>query len=337
MSIRTELNRDVTVGYICASYITLAISYMSLDREHSDPRYSLRGNYKYALGMIGTRLIAMCSCVEAIGDTEDAEDAEDAEAARDAANQMMRTCPSIKLLILLSSEAGTVPGCFGPIRICDMVSPRSVEQNGDNGKIDLVTDVVPITFTGMETARPRSLGEEIATLIAKNNIWGSECERPAGDASFAYHNGVLLSQGNCSKCGWPPGDASLAYHDGVLISNGSCQKDANHRDPVVVPLNPGSIVCFDNSHIWGLSRDKKDIDWMDVDVVPVLGVSHSCDKNVTDDRGKWEKYASVAAAAYAKRIVLGLDNENRITRRAENRIRFSNGGIENYELWKRLM
>lgn len=43
-------------------------------------------------------------------------------------------------------------------------------------------------------------------------------------------------------------------------------------------------------------------------MVPVLGVSHYCDKDAQETQRMWGNYALIAAAACAKRLVLGLDN-----------------------------
>jgi hypothetical protein len=274
--------KGVTVGYICADIAALASCCISLDRE--DPDNFPSNHNLYTLGEIGPRHVAICGLEEG--------------AIAGLAAEMMNTFTSIKLLILVSSKAGAVPGDSGQVRVGDVVVPTKFVQGQDRDnvkKIDLsqASGLLATAFTSMETAQPWLLDEVTATLMEKNPSWGAKCKRPAGD-DMDKLDMIFVRQRK---------DASLAHHHGVVISDRILPDDATYRDSVAVPLNLGPIACFDNGETAGLPQHRKN-----VDTVPVLGVSHYCDEDAEKTRRMWGNYASMAAAACAKRIVLGLDN-----------------------------
>jgi nucleoside phosphorylase len=281
---------DVTVGYICADTAALASCCISLEQPHQDlENHPPWDNNSYTFGMIGPRHVVVCPSVEqVVGST--------AVAAAD----LMRTFSSVKLLILVSSKAGVVPGDQGQVRLGDVVVPPKLVSRREGyelTKTDLpkASGILATTSTGMSSAQSWCLDEEIATLIRNNDRWGQKCERPAGDDVDE------LAKTFVRQCQ----DASLAHHDGVVISERRSPECADYWDSVAGPLNLGPIVCFDDGQTADLPLHRKE-----VDMVSVLGVSHYCDENADAARSRWQKYASMAAAACAKRIVLELDNES---------------------------
>ncbi|GKU09457.1 unnamed protein product [Fusarium langsethiae] len=87
---------------------------------------------------------------------------------------------------------------------------------------------------------------------------------------------------------------------------GGCPKDADYRDDVAASFSTRSIVCFDDGHTSSLLHH---IDDSDLNVVPILGISHYCNERTTSSQRIWQNYASIAAAACA-RMVLEQDNLN---------------------------
>ncbi|KAH8655547.1 hypothetical protein BX600DRAFT_469807 [Xylariales sp. PMI_506] len=197
---------NVTVGYICADTAALVSCQVSLDREL--PRLLSQeqwDNNCSNLGMIGSLHVVLCGSVER--DTTD------------AAVQMMHTFTSIELLIMVSSKAGAVPGDSGQVRVGDVVVPPKIVtwgKDGDTLTIDLPisSGLLATTSSSKETTQPWSLGEDIATLIAKNDRWGRKCGRPDVDELnkifVRKHQGV-----------------SVAHHDGVVISASSYPESAD--------------------------------------------------------------------------------------------------------------
>lgn len=276
---------DVTVGYVCADIAARISCERSLDREEEflqTRTQSTSDPYSYTFGTIGTNDVVICDSVQP--DTTD------------VTVSMIRSFPYLKLLLLVSSKAGAVPGDSGQVRVGDVVvPPRAVITSGMNGDYKR-TDLD--LSTGVETGQSWELGDDITTLIAKNDRWGPKCRRPVGD-DVNELNKMFVRQHQ---------HVSLAHHDGVVISVGRFPECAVDRDSIAVPLNLGPIACFDQGETMSFLRREADIRR-----ISVLGVSHYCDEKKEDWRRVWEKYASMAAAACAKRIVLGQD-----TRREEN-------------------
>ena len=86
---------------------------------------------------------------------------------------MLRSFPSIKLLSLVSSNAGTVPrGTDQGVRVGDVVVAQNfakTNRDGNLAEMDLFQGSDLLATTGINTSQCWSLDEEIATLLAKNN------------------------------------------------------------------------------------------------------------------------------------------------------------------------
>ncbi|KAB8239908.1 hypothetical protein BDV35DRAFT_375132 [Aspergillus flavus] len=287
---------EFTVGYICTDINALTSCVISLDEEHSPLPQTRHDGNTYEFGKIGSRNIAMC-CVPL----------ESGSGLGTVAVDMMHSFPSIKLLILVSSNAGTVPRDVGQVHVGDVVvAQKFVKTNpyGDLVEIDLLASGLLAT-AGMDTGEQWSLDQDIAILAAKNNRWGGKCRRPAGDDVDKLDR-IFTPRRQDEP-------ASMAHRHGLVISDPTYPEHAGFRDSVAGPgtFESTSAVCFDHGQTAGLPLNKEV-----VDEVSVLGVSNYCDEDTQRDQNMWTRYASMAAAACARKIVMRLATETKQDGRA---------------------
>ncbi|KAK1491299.1 pfs domain-containing protein [Colletotrichum abscissum] len=113
---------EPTVGYICANVETLASCAVSLDEELDEKQASLPqtryDNNVYMFGKIGSRSVAVC-CMS-FGN----------QSVSGVAVDMMRSFPSIKLLVLVNNNVGAAPRDAGRVHVGDVVvAHQSVATN----------------------------------------------------------------------------------------------------------------------------------------------------------------------------------------------------------------
>ncbi|KAI1122274.1 hypothetical protein F5Y10DRAFT_271238 [Nemania abortiva] len=284
---------EFTVGYICANVDAFTSCGISLDEEHP------HDNSSYKFGKIGSHNIAMY-CM--LGESE----IDSSSAAAD----MIHNFPSIKLLILVNNNAGAMPRDVGQVHVGDVIVAQKfvkTDRHGNLVEIDLLQASGLLTTTNnMNTGQQWSLDQDIAIITAKNDRWGGRCRRPAGD-----NVDKLDKIFNPRRQDEP---ASLVHRYGLVISDPTYPEHAGFRDSVAGPgaFTSASAVCFDHGETAGFTRKKRP-----VDEVSVLGVSNYCDEDTERDRNMWTRYSSMAAAACARKIVMGLATETKQDEMAE--------------------
>lgn len=87
----------------------------------------------------------------------------------------------------------------------------------------------------------------------------------------------------------------LKLHGGLIASTGSVIKRAAKRDELVKSCKQGRILCFEMEAVAIASEQR------------VLTVKGICDYSDSHKNKRWQPYAAVAAAAFAKSVILGLD------------------------------
>ncbi|GJC90569.1 hypothetical protein ColLi_13407 [Colletotrichum liriopes] len=283
---------ELTVGYICTDTNALTSCAISLDIvEHLPLQHAQHDNNCYKFGKLGSYNVAMCG-------TRSNNGCDSTIAAAD----MMASFPSIKLLILVSSNAGAVPRGVGQVHVGDVVVAQKLvktNRDGDLEEMDLPQASALLATIGMNTAQQCLLDDDIAALTAKNKRWGGRCRRPAGDDVDKLDK-IFAPRRQDEP-------ASLIHRHGLVISNTIYPEDAGFRDSIAGPgkFESASVVCFDHGQTAGLLYQKN------VDVVSVLGVSNYCDNDAKWYRNLWARYTSMAASACARRIVLGLATESK--------------------------
>lgn len=281
---------EITVGYIFSDENALASCVISLDEERSPLPQTRHGVNIYEFGKIGSHNIAMCCTL--------------LESQSDSSRvvfDMMHSFPSIKLLILVNSNAGAVPRDVGEVHVGDVIIAQKLVKTNRDGELeemDLVQASGLLATTGMNTGQRWSLDEDIAMLAAKNNRWGKKCRRPAGDDVDKLDKIFTPRQQH--------EPVSMVHCPGVVISNPTYPEHAESRDCIAGPgtFVSAKAVCFDHSQTAGLPLNNEV-----VDEVSVLGVSNYCDEDTERDRNMWTRYSSMAAAACARKIVMKLATE----------------------------
>ncbi|KAJ9622151.1 hypothetical protein H2204_011658 [Knufia peltigerae] len=285
---------EFTVGYICADGNALTSCVISLDEEHPPlPQYR-HDNNAYQLGKIGSHKVAMC-CL--LGQSR--------YQTESAAVDMMRSFPRIELLILVNGDAGAVPRDAGQVHVGDVVVAQRFAKtdpyNPDGGLVEmnLLRASGLLATADMNTDQQWSLDEGIATLIAKNDRWGGKCRRPAGDDVDKLDKFFDPRR--------PDEPACVVHRHGLVISDPTYPEDREHRESIAAPgtFASTSAVCFDHGQTAGLPLYKPVLHEFSV-----LGVSNYCDEDAQRDRNTWTRYASMGAAACARKIVMSLATEN---------------------------
>ncbi|KAI3534425.1 pfs domain-containing protein [Colletotrichum abscissum] len=285
---------EPTVGYICANVETLTSCTVSLDEELDEEQPSLpQTRYDdnvYTFGKIGSRSVAMC-CVSF-----------ENQSVSGVVVDMMRSFPSIKLLVLVNNNAGAAPRDAGRVRVGDVVVAHqfvATNRDGDVIEQDLIQGSGLLATTNMKSCQRWSLDDDVAALASRNNQWGEKCRRPAKDDTDALDKIFVPRRQDES--------ASVIHLHGLVISNPTYPEHAESRDSVanLGTFESASIICFDHGQTAGLPMNKQ----ADVDGVSVLGVSNYCDEDTEGTRKIWTRYTSLAAAACARKIVMQLADE----------------------------
>ncbi|KAI1015459.1 hypothetical protein LB504_010921 [Fusarium proliferatum] len=328
--------QDYIVGWICALHIEYVAAKTFLDEKHEPPEFvSSNDNNLYTLGKIGKH-----NTVIAVLPHGEYGIAPAASVARD----MLHSFPNIRIGLMVGVGGGA-PSPKHDIRLGDIVV--SASDNGKHGGVfnfdhGKVIQGQSFEESGFLNQPPMILRTAVQGLRAEYEAEGHQLERainkildqksrlrkkygrPQGVTDRLYQPGVLHQphdDPNCDFCSNDPSsllaraertseEDNPAIHYGLIASSDKLMKDATIRDE----LAKKDVLCFETEAA-GLMNH-----------FPCLVIRGICDYADTHKNDKWQGYAAMAAAAYAKDLLSQI-HPNRAE--AEDKICEVLSGIQN--------
>lgn len=278
--------------------IERAAAEIMLDEVHHDLPYSAQDTNTYMYGNIRSHNIVI-ACLAEYGPVN----------AALVLSHLKRTFQDIRIILMVGIGGG-VPSLNADIRLGDIVvgtrvMPYDLAKVGRDGVIERVKDVRTLN---------KAIGTAVSALRAKHELDGSRIQsliadrlqdlpeygRPKlQDRLFQATYNHEPSSSSCDEC--DPGRTvrrpkrtsdAPRIHYGAIASGHLVIKDAATRDQYARSL--GRVMCFE-MEASGLLDE--------LPCLPIRGICDYCDTHKNKD---WQRYASAAAAAYAREFVEDL-------------------------------
>ncbi|KAL2195938.1 nucleoside phosphorylase domain-containing protein [Corynascus similis CBS 632.67] len=301
---------DVAVGWICALPLENAASQAALDSM--EPDTVLSGSSIFTLGIIGGHRVV-------IGCLPDGEYG--TAAAANVANDMSRAFPSISINLVVGIAGGAPFLPERDIRLGDVVVSSCSGENGavfqyDYGKAIQNQAFLNTRFLNQPPLLLREAVAQVRTKYERNghqlnkdiefilsNIGESRKKfyrRPHQESDRLYHSDIDHSV-HCSGtvCSaeaehWIEREPRIDHtddpiiHYGLIASANQLVKDALLRDKLASERN---VLCFEMESA-GLMNHS-----------PCLVIRGICDYSDSHKNKRWQRYAAVTAAAYARLLL----------------------------------
>ena len=305
---------DYTVGWICAISTEYVAAQAFLDERHEGPEYlSLNDNNDYTLGKVGKHSVVMAVLPDGEYGTASA-----AMVARD----MLHSFRNIRIGLMVGIGGGA-PSKQHDIRLGDIVV--SAPHGGNSGvfQYDFGKTVQDQSFqtTGFLNQPPTILRTAVTGLKSKYKVDGHQLEaaidnilekkvrlrkeykRPDSSNDRLYQSIVVHPTNNEASCVAICGDNLISrsertkeednptIHYGLIASANQLMKDATIRDKLAAEKN---VLCFEMEAA-GLMNH-----------FPCLVIRGICDYSDSHKNKEWQGYAAMAAAAYAKDLLIRI-------------------------------
>ncbi|KAK0932696.1 hypothetical protein LTR29_015734 [Friedmanniomyces endolithicus] len=240
--------------------------------------------------------------------------------------------PHIRIGLLVGIGAG-VPGekhhadgtvtIQRDIRLGDVVVSNPDGANGGVVQYDFIKAKKSIELKGFLNSPPQALRNALAVLQAEHELEDSKIaefvaeslrkhpkaatpySRPAADSDRLFKSTYSHPRGDtCQSCsqaeqvGRPSREAS-EIHYGSIASGNTLVKDAQYRDEIVSRLKTQNVdpLCFEMEAA-GL-----------MNTFPCMVIRGICDYGDSHKNDDWQRYAALAAAAFAKEFLGIVDAE----------------------------
>ncbi len=311
-------NSVYTVGWITALSHERAAAEAMLDKKHLPPQHKhMNDDNIYTLGSVngpnGKHNVVIASLPPGRYGTTP---------AATAATQMLSSFPAIKFGLMVGIGGG-IPSNHNDIRLGDVVVSR---PEGNFGGVKQY-DCGKVTARGFEergalNSPPRVLLNAMGALESKHEIEGSAIPsileamykeyplmaKPRRGPGYIYqcvdHDRLfhpdyehIPSKNDCNECDSAQevirterSDRDPFIHYGTIASGNQVIKDARQRD-----MMSKNCLCFE-TEATGLMND-----------FPCLVIRGICDYSDTHKNDRWQRYAAVTAAAYAKELLQVTD------------------------------
>lgn len=320
---------DYTVGWICAISTEYVAARAFLDKVHNQVEsVSPHDDNIYTLGEVGKHNVVIATLPD--GEYGIA-------AAASVAGDMLNSFPNIRFGLMIGIGGGA-PNEKHDIRLGDVVVSAPRDGKGGVLQYDFGKSIQGQEFhmTGFLNQPPRLLRAAMSGLKAKYEEQGHQLndaihnvletrprlrkkyERPDQNSDRLYQSGFVHASddklGCAATCGDDPSNLILrpersedednpAIHYGLIASATRLMKDALVRDKLALENN---VLCFEMEAAGLMNR------------FPCLVIRGICDYSDSHKNKKWQGYAAMTAAAYAKDLLLQIP-PNRV--QEERRIR----------------
>ncbi|KAK4065374.1 hypothetical protein Trihar35433_7494 [Trichoderma harzianum] len=307
-----------TVGWICALPTEFVAAISLLDEQHDQPTKISHGdcNY-YTLGKIASHNVVMTVLPEGEYGT--------ASAAAVAAT-MLCAFPDIKIGLMVGIGGGA-PSWRHDIRLGDVVVSYPFDERSGVLRYDFGKTIQnqPFRITGFLSQPPTMLrtavnrlrtryekeghqiNRTIESIIKQRPRLRRKYQRPPSSSDRLYQSTFTHAIGNETSCADLCGDGPFrivqrqpredeekdnpVIHYGLIASANQVMKNAVFRDKLAVEED---VLCFEMEAA-GLMNH-----------FPCLVIRGICDYSDTHKNKEWQGYAAMAAAAYAKDLLLEI-------------------------------
>lgn len=290
---------DYLVGWICATWTEYVAAQAALDKEHEQPEHlSPNDSNDYSLGIIGNHNVAIaCSPYSEYKTTS----------AATVATNMLQSFPNIRMGLLVGIGGG-VPSTQHDIRLGDIVVgiPRDGQGSVFQYDFDETVNTRAFRKTQFLSPLPFSVLKEVASFRSEKKYKGYTIgevkdhilqrsptlqkiyKKPDLDADLLLDpevSPIITAAGFYNRKKLRRVQNNPTVHYGVIASAKQPITDAALRDALAAQRN---VLCFDTE-----AADFQN-------PFPYLVVRGICDYSDSPRDMKWQGYAAVAAAAYAK-------------------------------------
>lgn len=306
-----NLRRDqYTVGWICALYMEFAVAKAMLDEIHeSTPTHEVDDNH-YTFGRIWNHnVVIACLPAGVYGTTS----------AATVAIQMARSFTSIQIRLMVGIGGG-VPTSGFDIRLGDVVVSQPQGSFGGVVQYDLGKKTAGGKFerTGQLNKPPHRLLNALTTIkgefemmnfdlgkyfhdnLTKHTRMLETYDRPHDEKDELYRTGYDHKGDpgqECDSCDRKNlirrnprrSPKEVNFHYGTIASGNALIRDGAERDKISKDL--GGILCFEMEAA-GL-----------MDSFSCLVIRGICDYADSHKNKRWQKFAAVTAALYAKKLL----------------------------------
>lgn len=302
--------RDYRIGWICALPLEMAAAQAVLDNIHPQLPNAAADRNNYVLGNIGDHNVVIACLPAGIYGTT-------STTSTVIQMRVSYECIQCCLLVGIGGGVGT-SGVESDIRLGDVVvSEPTIHYGGviqyDYGKAVHGGQFVP---TGTLDKPPEVVLKALARLKAQHIVHGStthliyqgtltrypslrenfSCPDPAHDRLFvANYSHEDPSTSSCDQCTLSMLQSRPCRHDnkirvfyGLIASANQVVKDAKLRDHLAQRYG---VLCFEMEAA-GL-----------MNIFPSLVIRGICDYSDSHKNKRWQGYAAMAAAAYAKELI----------------------------------
>jgi nucleoside phosphorylase len=298
---------DYTVGWVCALPVELAAALEMLDEEHHDLERDPADNDDnvYALGSISGHNVAIaCLPAGGIGNNP----------AAMVATQMRWMFKNIRFGLMVGIGGG-VPSAEADVRLGDVVVSQPHGTFAGVVQYDMGrTTASGFERTGALNSPPQILLAAVAKVRA-NELRGRSKLREhvsrlehiikfqrskAGpdvlfEAAYGHEGGQTCDGCNVNRHEGRQARESeeeVVVHYGTIASGNQVMRSAAERDQVSAEL--GGVLCFEMEAAGLMSS------------FPCLVIRGICDYADSHKNKRWQPYAAVTAAAYAKEVLLAI-------------------------------
>lgn len=325
--------KHYTVGWICALSTENVSAVAFLDEEHEGPDYVETNDHNtYTLGRISKHNVV----IAVLPDGEYG-----ISSAASVARSMLHTFPNIKIGLMVGIGGGA-PSARNDIRLGDVVvsAPRNggsgvcqydfgktvQEQNFEQtGFLDQPPTVLRTAVQKLKTQyelRGNNIDEAIKDVLLKYPRLVQKYQRPGAGEDKLYKSDVLrpntdgagLCTDICRTSDLEPrkdrgeNEDNPKIHYGLIASANQLMKNALLRNKLAEEQN---VLCFEMEAA-GLMNS-----------FPCLVIRGICDYSDTHKNKEWQGYAAMAAAAYAKDLLVQIppkkvEEEDRALNRFRN-------------------
>ncbi|OQE28497.1 hypothetical protein PENSTE_c003G00257 [Penicillium steckii] len=307
--------RDYTVAWICALSTELSAARAMLDEEHTEASIPVQDDNAYIYGRVGSHNVVLACLPKGVPGTT---------SAANVAKDISRTFPSVSLSFMIGIGGG-VPNERNDIHLGDVVV--SVPSDGHGGVVqyDFGKTIKEGKFcpTGTVNKPAPKLLSAVQRLQSTHDLQGDKLTHFINEAARKYPHKIT----DFSPSGAEFDRLFESEYEHVTLgqtcSECGCDLSKIKRRPARVHLQPkvfyGNIASGNQVIKHGLTRDslaqKHSIICFEMEAAGLMdtfaclvirGISDYADSHKNDG---WHGYAAVAAAAYAKELLLTIPTQ----------------------------
>ncbi|RHZ66648.1 hypothetical protein CDV55_100496 [Aspergillus turcosus] len=283
---------DYTIAWICALPVEAAAARAMLDKTHTPPRWSTTDPNAYEFGELSGHYIVIAHLPDGVYGKV---------SAAAVVSRMRSTFRRLEFGDVVVSKPG--PNHNGVIQYDygKAVPGGKFEQTGILNKppqilLRHMSQFRARQMTGAEDAVSKTMAE----VLERNPNLRDRFSHPEENTDFLFRSSYrhVNKEDTCGKCDKeqlvkrPLRDTRTPYiHYGLIASGDQVMKDSEIRDCLA---QQHEILCFEMEAA-GL-----------MDELPTLVIRGICDYCDSHKNKKWQGYAALAAAAYAKVFLSGI-------------------------------